>query len=43
MRVSGMHAGCLCVSIRPVLELFLVLSIELKALFIRDWNKDYYL
>lgn len=40
MRVTGMHAGCLCVSIRPVQELFLVLSIELKPLFFRDWNKD---
>lgn len=30
-------------SIKPVLELFLVFSMEPKPLFIRDRNKDYYL
>lgn len=43
VRVIGMGAGCFHMSKKPVLELFLVLSIEPKPLFIRDRNKDYYL
>lgn len=38
--------GCVQVasmSIKPVLNLFLVFSMEPKPLFIRDRNKDYYL
>ena len=42
-RVPGMCAGCLHVSIKPVLELFLVLSLEPIPLFIRDRNKGDYL
>ena len=43
MRVTGMCAGYLHVSIKPVLELFLVLSLEPNPLFIRDRNKGNYL
>lgn len=43
MRVTGVCAGCLHVSIKPVLELFLVLSLEPNPLFIRDRNKGNYL
>lgn len=38
-----MGADCFHMSEKPVLELFLVLSIEPKPLFIRDRNKDDYL
>lgn len=43
MRVIGMSADCRHMFIKPVLELFLVLSIEPKPLFIRDRNQGYYL
>jgi hypothetical protein len=43
MRLSGMFAGSLHLSTKPVLDLFLVLSTEPNPLFIRDRNKDYYL